>query len=125
MSKYNDNILTQEGSKMISYSRRSFIKTAAAAIICIGAPMLPSPGSSALPLAAGGDFDGKRLIRGTVDGQILESRDNGASWHVCIDFGSECMVKEIHVVSQGLIAEIEHKGLSFIVQSRDGHNWLG
>ncbi len=125
MPKYNDLIITQEDSAISSFPRRSFIKTAAAVVICIGTSIFHSTGSSAHPVVADSDSIGKKLIRGTIDGKILESRDNGASWSVCVDFGPACSVKEIHVTSGGLRADVEHKGLSFTVQSKDGRNWVG
>ena len=123
MQNHNDEISIQkEDMERPSYSRRSFLQISATLVASISLPLLlPQAGLPALQV----DSPNKRIIRGTADGRILESIDNGKTWRVNADFGPECPVQEIRIDSHGLLAEIEHKGLKFILKSIDGRHWVG
>jgi len=66
-----------------------------------------------------------RLYKGNRSGQILESRDAGASWQQLADFGSSTPVDEIRADRDQLYAVLETLpgGHRFSLKSTDGRTW--
>ena len=109
-------------------NRRAFIKTIAAGtvagtILVTTTPIktilaaILSPGPVQLKLK-------DKLLQGTREGRILESRDAGKTWQPLFNFGSHCAILEL-VERKGLVyARVGVLQYSFVVQSTDGRTWL-
>ncbi len=65
-----------------------------------------------------------RLYKGTFDGQILESLDNGQTWQRVMNFGSHLAVWQVLEKSGQLYAEVGIQRYSFWLRSADARQWL-
>ncbi len=67
-------------------------------------------------------FKGGRL-RGTADGRVLESRDNGQTWQETAFFGSHCAVLDLMERNGQIYAKIGLRNLTFTLSSPDARVW--
>ena len=64
-------------------------------------------------------------FRGTSDGQILVTTNDGATWTLHADFGKAFSVLNIQTVGTDTIALLQYKGLDFKLKlSVDGKHWV-
>ncbi len=105
-------------SKTMKIGRRDFLKLTSLAA-----------GAAAL-LAAQGKFNFEpqvqfldALIRGTFDGQIMASLDDGQSWNKLVNFGNQFSVSNLAVTQGQLVAVMELNGRYFRIQTTDGRKW--
>jgi hypothetical protein len=68
------------------------------------------------------DFDGV-IIRGTRDGRIIASYDDGASWEQWMDFGSMIEVISLRNHAGQLDATLRLGEHEFYVRSENGRIW--
>lgn len=64
-----------------------------------------------------------RLLRGTPDGQVHESRDDGKTWQKTADFGSQCAVQALLERGGQVYAKISLRNFSFLLKSADAQVW--
>ncbi len=64
-----------------------------------------------------------RSFKGTRDGQILESLDNGKTWQRCADFGQRCSIVALREREGQLYVQVGVQGHSFYLRSSDAHKW--
>lgn len=114
--------------KMNPLSRRDFLKSSTLAAGAAAWALLPGYlQTSALPA---GFSQGEvflhamnRLYKGTRDGQILESNDDGKTWQRIMYFGPEHAVQSLRLLHGRLQTTLSYKGLTFSLHSRDGRTW--
>ncbi len=63
------------------------------------------------------------LLRGTADGRVLESRDNGQNWQETAFFGSHCAVVDLMERNGRVYAKIGLRNLTFTLSSPDARVW--
>lgn len=108
-------------------NRRAFLKTLAAGtvagtILVTTTPVrtilaaLISPGPVHLNLK-------DRLLQGTPDGRIFESRDEGKTWQPLFNFGGHCAILELAERNGLIYARVGVLQYSFVVKSTDGRTW--
>jgi anaerobic selenocysteine-containing dehydrogenase len=104
-----------------SMDRRDFLKGAAGASLAMGlAALLPGRQASARGMQPAGVA---ARFRGSSDGRIYESADNGATWQLRADFGVQCAITEVFERGGQVYARIKVQGHPFVVQSWDGRKW--
>ena len=64
-----------------------------------------------------------KMVRGTVDGKILCSTDDGRTWKTVVGFGEQLRILHLLVMKEKLIATIELDGNYFRIYSFDGSKW--
>ena len=64
-----------------------------------------------------------RLLRGTPDGFLFESIDEGQTWRKIAKFGRHCTIVSIHERQGQAQAEIDVQGYRFAVRSADVRMW--
>lgn len=64
-----------------------------------------------------------RTFRGTRDGRLLVSADNGDTWQPIANFGSHCAVLSIVERQKQVLLKIGVGQYSFQLQSQDGRVW--
>lgn len=100
-------------------SRRQFIKIAGiSAAVIVTYPLV----DHALQLVPKITFQ-EQLFRGTFDGLIERSKDNGQSWEKMMNFGGHIQVEGFRIVQERLIASLKLGHHSFLVESMDGRIW--
>ncbi|GAP12611.1 hypothetical protein LARV_00347 [Longilinea arvoryzae] len=67
-------------------------------------------------------FNG-RLLRGTADGRVLESGDNGQTWQQTADFGSHCAVLDLMERDGQVFAKVGLRNMHFTLSSPDARVW--
>lgn len=103
----------------MNLTRREFIKAAGISTgILVTYPII----SHAIHLFPEVRF-GERLFRGTFDGIIQSSLDNGQSWEKTMNFGSHIQVVDFKVEQDRLIAKLKLGLHNFLVESLDGRIW--
>ncbi|HTP11088.1 MAG TPA: hypothetical protein VMP08_22695 [Anaerolineae bacterium] len=104
-----------------TYSRRSFIRVAGlAAGAAILAPVIAQVISGS-PIAYA-DALGKKY-KGTRDGRVFESIDDGKTWQQVANFGSHCAVLGLSEQRSRLQAKIGVSGYDFALISTDARLW--
>jgi hypothetical protein len=103
-------------------NRRELLKVAATTTLALAAGVVLSerrspraPGVESTPLG--------RRLRGTDQGQLLESLDGGVSWHVVAKFGKDCSVREIAERGDQIYLRLEVLGHPFFLRSADARAW--
>ena len=109
-----------------STARRDFLKLAGAglasawALSAASAPVtswLSTP--QALPQAA----CGSSLLRGTPDGQLLHSLDDGQTWRSLASFGAHCAIQGLVTQNGQLFVRLAVAGHSFWLVTADTKTW--
>ncbi len=104
-----------------SYSRRSFLKLSSMAAGALLFIPRPAPGTER-SFTAYTEALGKKY-RGTRDGRVLESVDNGRTWRQVANFGSHCMVQTLSLARGQIRAQIRVAGYPFWLISKDARVW--
>ena len=108
-------------------NRRDFLKLAAVGSLAVLTAQFGRKFSSVFPgVVSSGDFAaslGGKLFKGTADGRILASTDDGLSWRCCADFGGNARVRDLYASGGRLFAEIGIPGGTFELASADGIRW--
>ncbi len=108
-------------------NRRAFIRTLATTTLAgLAVVILPVIRASAGLAPSQGYLKSSRLGRtfqGTVDGRILETRDNGQSWRPVVKFGSQYAIHALLERPEGLYLEVRFQGYPFFLKSQDGRLW--
>ena len=106
-------------------NRRGFLKRTGqgclAGFLAVTVPVAVQAGALAVPSPA---QMGSFLYKGTVDGQILESGDGGATWHTRANFGADFAIRQVVRSGDRLYAEVGFQGHSFMLKSQDGGVWF-
>ena len=66
---------------------------------------------------------GSRLLRGTQDGQIFQSLDQGQTWQVLASFGSHCAIRDLVSQNGQLYASLALAGHTFWISTADALTW--
>jgi hypothetical protein len=104
-----------------TYSRRRFIGVAGLATgALLLAPVVAQGRASQFTTYA--DALGKKY-RGTRDGRVLESVDNGRTWQQVANFGSHCTVKLLTMRRGQLQAQVGVASHKFALTSTDARVW--
>ncbi len=104
-------------------NRRDFLKSMT---VGLAAAVLPTAFTRAPVKAATAQVSAKptkRKLTGTTDGKILESLDNGRTWHQVANFGSQCPVRKVSEGQSQVLAQIGFQGHSFMLKSVDARMW--
>lgn len=102
-----------------TFSRRDFLK--AAGVVAGGTAIAAwLPGLLNSPVLA--KWRGW-LLRGTADGQIHLSEDDGHTWRKTADFGPDCRVRRIRASRGQVTAQLEFQGRPFVLVSNDSYTW--
>ena len=64
-----------------------------------------------------------RLFRGTRDGRVLESLDNGKTWQRRTNFGQHCSILALRERGGQLYVQVGVQRYSFYLRSSDAHTW--
>ena len=64
-----------------------------------------------------------QMFRGTADGRILVSGDDGATWRQAANFGPHLAVVELFEDGGSVYARLGLQGYTFLLQSADGKIW--
>ncbi|MBE7472658.1 MAG: hypothetical protein HS114_26310 [Anaerolineales bacterium] len=75
-----------------------------------------------LPTKAQAQTNGK-IFKGTLEGKIFESLDNGQTWQQTANFGPDCPVLELSEEEEGLFAHLGFQSYNFWLTSPDGRIW--
>lgn len=68
---------------------------------------------------------GNTLIRGTSDGRVFASKDEGKTWALLVNLGSENAVEAlVTTMDNHLLARVQHRGHVFWLRSSDGQRWM-
>lgn len=102
-------------------SRRHFLKLSATGVgLLLAAPLVFSSEDYASALT-----QGEKIYRGTFDGRILVSMNNGQSWQQVVDFGKKYTVTKITTDEQGIVsANLTDQQLNFWVHSKNDVHWM-
>ena len=103
-------------------NRRDLLKAATAAGVSLVALSLVPHGALVSPRPVEATALG-RLLRGTNEGQVLESLDRGASWQVVANFGASCPIRSIAERDDRAHIRIEVDGRTFGLHSTDARTW--
>ena len=104
-------------------NRRDFLKLGGAtslALLLQATPLAKALGFSHQRAAAAGI-----LFRGTTDGKIYTSADNGKTWDLMVNFGSAYSIRRIARDSSGqVIATLRYARRAFeLALSENGKSW--
>jgi hypothetical protein len=66
---------------------------------------------------------GNSLLRGTLDGRIFQSLDDGHTWERVFFFGSHCTVDNLLTQNEQVFARISVEGIPFWIYSTDAKTW--
>ena len=69
------------------------------------------------------EFHGK-LLKSSVDGQILSSNDMGLNWDISVNCGEDYQIRDLYQRRQYAYAIVMFKGHRFVLRSIDGAAWL-
>ena len=90
----------------------------------MAAPILPLlPVSAAVKPALLYSQALNRMLRGTSDGLILESRDSSATWQTVANFGAHCSIQALLEQQGKLYARVGVQANSFLLESTDARVW--
>jgi hypothetical protein len=103
-------------------NRRELLKAAAAAGFSLAALSLAPHGALSLTRTVEAAALG-RLLRGTHDGRVLESLDDGASWQTAANFGRQCQIVRISESGGTARVRIAVDGHTFDLHSTDARTW--
>ncbi|PKO05079.1 MAG: hypothetical protein CVU41_13645 [Chloroflexi bacterium HGW-Chloroflexi-3] len=105
--------------KKINITRREFLQVAGiSATVLIGYPFI----KQTINLFPQIKFR-ERIFRGTFDGIIKSSMDDGQSWENMMNFGSHIQVVDFKTNHDKLIAKLKLGHHDFLVESLDGRIW--
>lgn len=106
--------------------RSGFLKTFT--VLAAGTLLSQRPALAALraqPRAPLAPEPGEPRYRGTSDGLVLVTTDNGGSWQVHANFGSEFAVLNVYQAGTDTVAYMRGRGVEFqLGLSADGRNWV-
>jgi hypothetical protein len=100
-------------------TRREFIKVAGISTGILASYPIIKHGINLFPEVRFGE----RIFRGTFDGIILSSPDQGKTWENMMNFGSHIQVVNFKIDRNLLIADLKLGHYGFQVESEDGHIW--
>jgi hypothetical protein len=102
-------------------SRRHFLKLSATGVgLLLAAPLVFSSADYAAVLT-----QNKKIYRGTFDGRILVSMNNGQSWQQVVDFGKKYTITKITADEQGIVSvNLTDQHLNFWVHSKNDVHWM-
>jgi hypothetical protein len=101
-------------------SRRTFLKTVGAGLAAAGG--LSAGWFFTLPRSAQIDL-GNRLLRGTPNGLISQSLDQGQTWQSLANFGATCSVDSFTTFKGKIYAKMIVAGHAFWLSSSDAKTW--
>jgi len=105
--------------KKINMTRREFMKVAGISASVLATYPIISRSTKLFPQIR---FR-QRIFRGTFDGIIQSSKDDGQSWEKMMNFGNHIQVVDFNINQDRLIAKLKLGHNSFQVESMDGRIW--
>ena len=106
--------------KMTNLTRRGFIKlTAVSAGVIVAYPIIEKIADLYPPIK----FK-NLLFRGTLNGVVQASEDDGKTWRKKMDFGNEIQIIDLMTENEKLVARLGIGEHSFKLSSDDGQKWL-
>lgn len=105
--------------KKINLTRREFLKIAGISAGVLTAYPLIEKSIQLFPEAHFGNL----LFRGSFDGVIQSSSDEGQTWEKMMNFGTHIQVVEFDLDQEKLIATLKLGKYKFLVESSDGRIW--
>lgn len=102
-------------------NRRSFLKKAAlGSVLCVLAPIVSAVDQIHVYAASG-----NKLYRGTKNGLLFLSIDDGVTWQNIANFGSQNAIENISFTTNVSVkVDILHLGHKFAIYSRNDKIWL-
>lgn len=106
--------------KMTNMTRRGFIKlTAVSTGVVFAYPLIDKIAHLYPPV----QFK-NLLFRGTLNGVVQASEDNGKTWSKKMDFGNEIQIIDLINDNEKLVVSLGIGGHSFKLSSDDGQKWM-
>lgn len=106
--------------------RRDFLKvlgTGLASVWALSASSAPLTSWLLAPQLAGQTTFGSSLLRGTQNGQIFQSLDQGQTWQVRVSFGAHCAIRNLFTQDGQIYAQLALAGHNFWLISKDAQTW--
>lgn len=101
-------------------NRRNFLKKSMAAVLG-GLAAIALPAGEAAAQAESNT--GRVVLRGSLDGKVLESLDGGGTWRAIADFGPSCPVLRAYQNGGTIFAELRSHGVTFTLKTSDRRQW--
>jgi hypothetical protein len=95
--------------------------TARAAMVVAASAIAPAIAGRAAPVVQA--ETGGRLLRGTPDGRLLQSEDQGKTWQVIAKFGEHCAIRHIEAHHAAITLGLEVQGHHFTLHSTGSNKW--
>ncbi len=96
-------------------NRREFFKASLAGLVVAAIPKVA--------LAKTQDERNGKIFKGTVDGRIMESSDDGRNWQLNMDFGPDISIVNIYRKGQEVYANLRFREHGFNMKLNDDSNW--
>ena len=106
--------------KMTNMTRRGFIKLTAVSAGVIAAYPLLEKFTHLYPQVKFKNL----LFRGTFNGLVQASDDNGKTWLNKMDFGNEIQIIDLIAEDEKMLARLGINEHSFRLSSEDGQKWI-
>jgi hypothetical protein len=106
--------------------RRDFLKVMGvglASVWAISASSAPLTNWLQAPHLATQTAFGASLLRGTQNGEIFQSLDQGQTWQILVSFGAHCAIYNLLTKNGQLYARLAVSGYTFWIRSTDAKTW--
>jgi len=106
--------------------RRDFLKVMGAGLAsawALSAASAPVTSWFGFPQLVAQTAFGSSLLRGTQDGKVFQSLDQGQTWQLLASFGSHCAVNNLLTRSGQLYIQLAVAGHTFWLSSTDARSW--
>jgi hypothetical protein len=106
--------------------RRDFLKVMGAGLAsawALSASSNPLTNWFLLPSLAAQTSFNSGLLRGTQDGKVLQSLDQGQTWQTLASFGAHCAISALVTRDGQLYAKLAVDGHSFWLYTADTKTW--
>ena len=106
--------------------RREFLKVIGSGLAAVAAlsaaPVSLTSGFFPLPLPVQTAF-GSGLLRGTQNGRVFHSADQGQTWQPLMSFGEHCSVCRLVTRKDQVYVQLAVSGYTFWLTSADAKTW--
>ncbi len=118
--------MTTQTTHTSSFQRRDFLKLMAAGLAstwALSASSAPLTNWFLSPALTAQTTFGSLLLRGTNNGQIMQSQDQGKSWQLLIAFSEHFDVRSLLTKDGQVFAQMAVSGHTFWLSSQDAKTW--
>jgi len=118
--------MTTQTTHTSRFQRRDFLKLMAAGLAstwALSASSAPLTNWFLSPAMTAQTTFGSLLLRGTSNGQIMQSQDQGKSWQLLIAFSEHFDVRSLVTKDGQVFAQMAVSGHTFWLSSQDAKTW--